>query len=343
MPVRFLVLLALMVVSSCFDRDDGAASRDGQSAMLEDWTICASYFADDQEELVSAARVQGRYWLLSRKPMGGGQLSMIETMGRDTMETRRVAVGLRPVDLVVDGQALWVVNALGAGTTYPASDEGPGYPDENSVMRVNAQSGTVEATIEVDQPVRLFVEGGEPWVLSFGADKALIPLLSAGETESIPVEGAVPIDLASTGDAMWVLTQISSEDPGGQSSRVQRIDLGTRQVEDVVPGDQIGSLMTTTGMVWGLVKGSQGRVIGMWPTDDPPPDITRLSFPQAAIVSSGRMWVADDLPALHGYGLETGRKLAEVRLPVPVHSLASDPDGLLALAGDRVLSVCRGD
>jgi DNA-binding beta-propeller fold protein YncE len=100
-------------------------------------------------------------------------------------------VGNKPIDLLFDGQDIWVANQ-----------------DDGTVMRMDTQSGQIIGEYEVgEQPIALEDDGQYIWVANQG-DGTISRLLAAtGESFGEFSVGGSPLALAYDGQYMWVLTR----------------------------------------------------------------------------------------------------------------------------------------
>ncbi|HEV8625256.1 MAG TPA: hypothetical protein VG034_12420 [Acidimicrobiia bacterium] len=105
-------------------------------------------------------------WVVAERP---GRLDELVRIDPATNRiAKRVQIGLVGGAVAVGAGAVWVLNGSGACVEYHCTTEfppaGPGFPEENSVYRIDLNSGRVGARIALDAPGAIIVGEGAVWV-----------------------------------------------------------------------------------------------------------------------------------------------------------------------------------
>lgn len=162
---------------------------------------------------------------------------------RSNAVTLVVPLALKPWEIALDGDALWLVAR-----------------DDNALVRLNPVTGETIATISVTEPRRVAFGFGSIWVASGSKDQGDLdwvpyggPYLTRIDRTTQEVVALVPIergasDVVVTADAVWVS---STDGP------IYRIDPQSNAVVDTVPVMDIQFMTTDGDHLWANHPGSR--------------------------------------------------------------------------------------
>jgi hypothetical protein len=257
-------------------------------------------------------------WTITRAEREGDPGSLVRIDPQRNEKASSIEIGVWPTALAISGNDVWVANGSEAGVATP-------YPQSNSVMRIDAQTGRVLATIRVDDPQDIAVDGTNVWIIGRSASAQVRAALYRIDTSANRLDSGV--DLPGTADEARLavsdgLVWIAETEAGTDTTQLYRFD-------PHAPGD-----FTTY-----TVPGSGGTI----------PTVT---------VGHGSVWVttsgANSASALARLDPSTGKITARIVLPdaAPVGLLAvtSGPDDVYATSArgylwrvDPQVNAPRGD
>jgi hypothetical protein len=202
-----------------------------------------------------------------------------ERLGRDELvrsdsatnrRAPRVLIGLVGPAVAVGAGAIWVLNGSGACVKYHCTTEfppaGPGFPEENSVYRIDPNSGRVGARIALDDPQSIAVSEGAVWVAGGPKLFRIDPRRNrVTATIALPSEGPFgPYLIPAFGaGSLWVCAPLSTP---GQPSVVYRINPSNNAVVATIniATGPCGAITVVGNAVW-VVRGESRTVMQIDP------------------------------------------------------------------------------
>jgi ligand-binding sensor domain-containing protein len=248
-------------------------------------------------------------WVVAERPFG-----LLDELVRIDPATNRIAkrvqIGLVGNAVAVGAGAIWVLNESGACVEYHCTTEfppaGPGFPEENSVYRIDPNSGRVGARIALDAPGAIIVGEGAVWVTSSRKLYRIDPRTNrVTATTALPSEGPYgPYLIPAFGaGSLWVCAPLST--PGQPSSTVvYRINPSNNAVVATIniAMGPCGAITVAGNAVWVVPSGESRTVMQIDPLSN---RVAReLPYSSTSVARSiavvGRdIWLGTDRGLLH--------------------------------------------
>lgn len=232
-------------------------------------------------------------WVLGRASTDGAALYRLKTREFEQVGS----VGIAPVGIATGLGSVWVANGSGVAAVYNQNQEGPGFPSENSVMKIDAKTGELLTTIEIGDPVHLAFGFTDVWVVT--TDPWTLVRIDA---ESLTVTASILLDGSAhsivIGDRfVWVrLDQAALQIDPATSTIVASYPLPpfTLSIDEV------------DGRLWFLVGGEGG---GLFWFDPDTPETSQATGDHLVAMTgeSSIIWAVSEstLLAITSYGTTT--------------------------------------
>jgi DNA-binding beta-propeller fold protein YncE len=192
------------------------ATTSSSTIPLRETTATARIVLGNQTREVRAmTAASSGIWVVAERP---GRLDELVRIDPATNRiAKRVQIGLVGGAVAVGAGAVWVLNGSGACVEYHCTTEfppaGPGFPEENSVYRIDPNSGRVGARIALDAPGAIIVGEGAVWVTSSRKLYRIDPRTNrVTATTALPSEGPYgPYLIPAFGaGSLWVCAPLST-------------------------------------------------------------------------------------------------------------------------------------
>lgn len=289
-------MLALPFATACSDSGGGspgnepsrtptAASSPSSSVGTPSIRVERSFQLD--EPVAHLVAHKSIVWASSDIRSRGGYLLRLV----DGTRAARTTIGIVPNSIAYGHGSMWVANGNGRGVVYnPTTGEGPGFPGEDSVQRVDPVTGRVVASLRVPDPFDLAVSQSDVWVM--GQEQSTV--LRSVDPQTNTVGRAIrlqghPLAVRATDSVVWALTS------GGQlGGRLYKIDAAEKRILGVtpVPAFSTSDLVVGESRLWILLTGVDGGLVPVDPSSGRPTgQRVCFSYPETVQASGDMLWL----------------------------------------------------